>query len=271
MFIFCTQEEAKHETHVGDVHKEEKTEGHNDCDSIAGVQLPPFQLAHLGTLLPAAVAAHGGLYLPAGVACACLPIMAPFRVPQVSPDSWMANKRALAFHRCCVFGVYLQGAFALLKFSGGDLVGGTYLGIQAAMGAYAVTPDGSSFMPSYMMISGFNGLLGIIQVLQTFQGMPLHYIPLSAMLPPTISLLSCYWCWQFCQELRAVGAGLPGAGPQDTCWVKFMGGDIWPISSLSPTIETSERDRERASATGGVSSRFSAFGGSGHRLGEGEQ
>merc|ERR1719454_1250663 len=169
MFIFCTEQ--------AEVKKEETTE----YDSVAGVQLPPFQLANLGLLLPAAVAAHGGgLSLPAGVACACLPIMSPFRVPQVSPDSWMANKRALAFHRCCVFGVYVQGALALFKFSAGDLVGGVYLGIQAAMGAYAVTPDGVGFMPSYMMVSGFNGLLGIIQVFQTFQGVPLHYIPITA-------------------------------------------------------------------------------------------
>merc|ERR1719265_798693 len=99
MFIFCTEQ--------ADVKKEETTE--NDTCSVAGVQLPPFQLANLCLLLPAAVAAHGGGFsLPAGVACACLPIMSPFRVPQVSPDSWMANKRALAFHRCCVFGVYVQ-------------------------------------------------------------------------------------------------------------------------------------------------------------------
>jgi len=237
-------------------------------DSICGLQLPPFEYANLGLLLPAAVAAHGGLLPSSGAACACLPIMAPFQIPQVSPDSWMANKRARAFHRCCVLGVYTQGALALLKFSGGDLVGGTYMGLQAAMGAYAVTPDGSRLMPSYMMVSGFNGLLGIIQVFQAFQGVPLHYIPYSAILPPALSLLTCYWGWEYCQELRAIGAGANGAGPQDTCWVKFMGGDIWPISSLSPSVESTGRRRDSDdSGLGTSTNRFTAFQGSGHQLG----
>lgn len=235
----------------------------------AGVQLPPFELYNLGLLLPAAWAAHSGLLLAGGAACACMPMMAPFQIPNVSPDSWIANKRARAFHRCCVLGVYTQGAFALFKFAGGDLVGGTYMGLQAAMGAYAISPDGSRMMPSYMMMSGFNGVLGLVQTFQQFQGVPLHYIPFMAILPPTISILSCYWGWQFCQELRAIGSGMHGEGPQDTCWVKFMGGDIWPITLLSPTIEPTERERaERAelSAMGGRSA-FSAFGGNGMRLG----
>lgn len=239
-------------------------------DHICGVELPPFEYANLGLLLPAAYAAHSGLFLSSGAACACLPIMAPFSIPQVSPDSWMANKRALAFHRSLVFGVYVQGGFAFLKFAGGDLVGGTYATLQAAFGAYSVTPDGARLMPSYMMVSGFNGLLGIIQVFQQFQGIPLHHIPWLAILPPTIALLSCYWGWEFCKELRSIGLGMPGEGPQDTCWVKFMGGDIWPLSSLSASIAGSERDHERseyAPRGGSTSNRFSAFGGDGHRLG----
>lgn len=268
MFIFGAEAGVKMSYQSQPVRAEDEVE---DKDIIAGVKLPPFEIGHLGLLLPAAYAAHSGLLLSAGAACACLPIMAPFQVPQVSPDSWMANKRALAFHRCCVLGVYIQGGMALLKFSGGDLVGGTYLALQAAMGAYSITPDGARLMPSYMMMSGFNGLLGIIQVFQTFQGVPLHFIPFSAILPPVVSLLSCYWGWQFCRELRAIGAGMAGDGEQDTCWVKFMGGDIWPISALSPQVETPEREREHGesvTASGSVMSRFSAFGGSGHRLGE---
>lgn len=253
-----------------------KRETDTDCKEeqsihhAAGVELPPFEYSNLGLLLPAAYAAQSGLLVHAGAACACLPIVAPFQIPQVSPDSWMASKRALAFHRSMVLGVYIQGAFTLLKFSGGDLVGGTYMGLQTAFGAYSITPDGARMLPSYMMMSGFNGLLGLIQVLQQFQGVPLHYIPWTALLPPTISLLSCYWGWQFCKELRAIGVGLHGEGSQDSCWVKFMGGDTWPIYCLSPAVERSEGERESESARGGggVSARFSAFGGSGHRLGE---
>jgi len=268
-FLFCIQElhDSKLQTAVV-ASRDER----ND-DEVCGVRLPPFEYASLGLLLPAAVASHSGLLLGAGAACACLPIMAPFSIPQVSPDSWMANKRALAFHRSCCFGVYAQGALAVMKFAGGDLVGGTYLALQAAMGCYSVTPDGTRFMPTYMVISGFNGLLGIIQVFQTYQGMPLHYIPMFAYLPPALSILTCYWGWEFCREMRAIGAGLPGDGPQDTCWVKFMGGDIWPISALSPTPST-DRDQdqvhglESTSRGSAMSNRFSAFGGNGHRLGE---
>jgi len=227
---------------------------------VGGVQLPPFEYSNIALLLPVAVASHAGLLLSGGAACACMPMMAPFAVPQVSPDSWMANKRALAFHRCCVLGVYSQGALTLLKFGSGDLVGGLYLGIQAAMGAYAITPDGSRMMPSYLMISGFNGLLSTIQVVQAFHGVPLNWV----VLPPAISLLSCYWGWQYCRELRAIGTGMPGDGPQDTCWVKFMGGDIWPISALSPAMEG---ERERQEGESAAASRFSAFAGNGHRLG----
>lgn len=282
-FIFCAEEAATpfsaQSMNARDEEKfEHGEEKRSRFDSIGGVQLPPFEYANLGLLLPAAWAAQSGLLLPAGAACACLPIMAPFQIPQVSPDSWMANKRALAFNRCVVLGVYAQGGLAILKFSGGDLVGGTYLALQAAMGAYSITPDGARLMPSYMMVSGFNGLLGIIQVFQSFQGVPLHHIPWMAILPPAIGLLTCYWGWQFCKELQAIGSGMAGSGPQDTCWVKFMGGDIWPISSLSPTVQTDRRERDgdesvmgatSQSGIGGVSSRFSAFGGSGHRLGEG--
>jgi len=269
-FLFCAQEIKDNRLEEAPVVIQDE----RHADEVAGVRLPPFEYANLGLLLPAAMASHSGLLLGAGATCACLPIMAPFSIPQVSPDSWMANKRALAFHRSCVFGVYAQGALALMKFAGGDLVGGTYLALQAAMGCYSVTPDGTRFMPTYMVISGFNGVLGIIQVFQAYQGIPLHYIPIWAYLPPALSLLTCYWGWEFCREMRAIGAGLPGDGPQDTCWVKLMGGDIWPISSLSTTSAT-DRDQEQvhgvesaSRGSGGLSNRFSAFGGSGHRLGE---
>merc|ERR1719446_1183200 len=111
-------------------------------------------------------------------------------------------------------------------------------------------------MPSYMMVCGFNGLLSTVQVFQTFQGVPLRYIPIVAVMPPLVSLVSCYWGWQFCKELRAIGGGMAGDGPQDTCWVNFMGGDIWPITLLSPAVEAPARDRDRAgeSVIGGGSS-----------------
>jgi len=280
-FIFCSQGAAaiSHQMTKADIdEKEEEWTQQRRVDAarlqcVGGVQLPPFEYAHIALLLPAAVAAHGGLLVSGGAACACMPLSAPFRVPQVSPETWMANKRARAFHRCCVIGVYTQGGLALFKFAGGDLVGGLYMAIQAAMGAYAITPDGTSFMPSYLMISGFNGVLGAVQLLQSFQGVPLHNIPFLAALPPVVSILSCYWGWQFCRELRAIGTGMNCDGPQDSLWVQFMGTDAWPISALSPTLDSGERERNGGESVIGApaATRFSAFGGNGHRLGAGAE
>lgn len=244
-------------------------------DSIAGVRLPSFEYANLALLLPAAMAAHGGLLSPAGAVCACLPIMAPFSVPQVSAESWVANKRARAFHRCCALSVLAQGTLAICKFGSGDLVGGTFLALQTAFGAYSVTPDGIRVMPSYIVLSGLNGVLGLIQVYQTFHGsgVPLSHLPMLTTLPPTLALLTVYWGWQFCRELQAIGLGMAGDGPQDTYWVNLLGADIWPLSSLSPTLEprrATERDRQSVvlGSGGGAAPRFSTFQGNGQRLGE---
>lgn len=268
-FIFCmtmTSSGAPEQKSVAMEDAPNNEEESPQEGTVLGLELPPPTTAHLlAVLLPSAVALHGGLLsAPGGLVVACLPIVTPFSVPQMSPDSWMANKRARAFHRCLVFAAYAQGALALYKFTQGDLVGGTYLGLQAAMGAYAVTPSGMSMMPSYMMVAGFNGILGIIQTFQSFQGVPLSFIPFSAYLTPGLALLSCYWGWEFCQELRAIGGGRTGSGDQDTCWVNFMGGDAWPVSALSRQAET-----QTTASAGGEASRFSAFGGSGHRLGGG--
>jgi hypothetical protein len=240
--------------------------------TAAALGLPPFNISNVFLLLPAAASLHAQGAVAGGVAAACLPMAVPFSVPQVSPDSWLANKRARAFHRCCVIGVYVQGASAVFKFMRGDLVGGTYDGLMALMGGYAIQPDGMRFFPTYIMCAGFNGLLGTFQVFQTYQGIPLHFLPLMACLPPIVGVATAYCGWQFCKELRAIAAGLPGDGPQDSCFVRFMGGDWWP-ASLSPMPQAEAAPSAGgfgggatgASAAGG---RFSAFAGDGHRLGE---
>lgn len=190
----------------------------------------------------------------------------------------MANKRARAFHRCCVIAVYVQGAFAIFKFASGNLIGGIYDGLNTAMGAYAIQPEGLRFFPTYLTISGFNGLIGCFQIFQAYNGVPLQFIPKLSILPPILGLLSAYWGWQFCREVKAIAVGLPGLGRQDTCFVRFMGGD-WcsPFSTLSPTppapqgaAEPSDRrDEEDASGSGRLhAGGFRMFGGDGHRLGE---
>merc|ERR1712190_553386 len=100
----------------------------------------------------------------------------------------------------------------------------------AIMGAYAIQPDGIQFFPTYIMFSGFNGLLGMFQVFQGAQGVPFQSLPMLTYLPPIVCITSAYCGWQFYKELRAIAAGMPGDGPQDSCFVRVMGGDCWPSS-----------------------------------------
>lgn len=236
----------------------------------AALCLPPVDLKiALASLLPFAVASHAGL-LTGGACMACLPMMVPFSVPNVPADFWLANKRARAFHRLTVICVYLQGAATIVKFAFGDLIGGTYMGVQTAMGYYAMRPEGTSFFPMYIMICGFNGVLGLFQCFQQFQGVPIHFLPLAALGPPCVSLIAALCGWQFCNEIRAIAAGLPGSGSQDSCLVRIMGGDWWP-SSFGPNYNRPADDTAGpggVTGLGGVRNRFSAFAGDGRRLGE---
>jgi len=234
----------------------------------------PLDWRSVAALLPAAAAAHAGLFA-GGAAMACVPIAVPFSVPQVSSDSWLANKRARAFHRGVVITVYSQGILTLLKLSRGDLVGGLYDGVLCAMGTYAIQPEGHRFFPTYIICCGFNGLLALLQILQGYQGVPVHFLPLLAILPPSIALFGAYCGWQFCKEVTAIAAGHSGAGPQDSCFVRVMGADWWP-SFLGPQVAQREERNTNWGRPGDNQGnfnrdRFSVFGGDGHRLGENQQ
>jgi len=279
-FLFCSngaQPANNAETVVEEIqkHGREELDRRRNFDqemmNVGGVDLPPFHISNLGLLLPPAMAAHAGMLGASGAMVACLPIMAPFQVPPVGVDSWLSNKRAVAFHRCITLAVGAQGVMALMKFGGGDLIGGVYMALQAGIGAYAIAPDGGSMMTSYMMICGFNGVLNLVQVLQQAQGVPVSYLVMP-LLPPVVSILATYFSWQFIKELRAIGAGMPSEGAQDSCFVKLMGSDIWPLTSLTPASSMQQAREEAMNqgshTTGGSSQRFSAFGGNGHRLGE---
>merc|ERR1719440_407337 len=84
----------------------------------------------------------------------------------------------------------------------------------------------------------------MMQLLQSFHGMPFHLVPKLAFGPPVVSLLTLYWGWEFSKELRAIGLGRVGDGPQDSCWVNTMGADIWPLSALSPGAQPLVPERE---------------------------
>lgn len=198
---------------------------------------------------------------PGVVTTACIPIAVPFSVPQVHCDVWSADKRALAFHRAVTVLVYVQGGVAVLRFCSGDLVGGALQGLQTALGVYAIGPDGMQFFPSYLMMSGFNGLLGGLGVVQNFAGVPFGAIPLMPIVSPAVSLATAYCGWQFCQEVYAISAG-GELGEQNSCFVKMMTPAWWP--QTGPTSPMRPVDVEESHGA----TRFSAFTGSGHRLGQ---
>jgi len=242
----------------------------DDLEEVAGgVALPgssdslmQASLCNAALAIPAAIAAPHAM---PGVAMSCMPMMIPFRVPQVAPQSWMANKRALAFHRCCVLVVYAQAGIALLRFAHGDLIGGIYDAVQAMMGGYATQPDGITFFPSYIMICGFNGVLNLLQVIQNFHGVPIHFLPWMTVIPPVVSLLGAYCGWQFSKEVRAIHSGFNSDGSQDSCLVRMFAADWWPRNFLSPNLPGTEAEAE--SGSGFDRSRFTAFAGNGQRLG----
>lgn len=199
---------------------------------------------------------------PGGVSTACIPIAVPFSIPQVSSDVWCADKRALAFHRATAVLVYVQGGVAVLRFFSGDLVGGALQGLQTALGVYAIGPDGMQFFPSYIMMSGFNGLLGGLGAIQNFQGVPFGSIPLMPVVSPVVSLAVAYCGWQFCREVYAIASGAE-LGEQNSCFVKMMTPAWWPQSADTVAPYRPGEAEESHGAT-----RFSAFTGSGHRLGQ---
>merc|ERR1719336_1751905 len=195
-----------------------------------------------------------------------MPMVVPYSMPSVSSDMWLGNKRARACHRCCVLAVYAQGTLALVKFISGDLVGGFFDAFQAAIGAAATKPDGSKLMPTYAMVAGFNGVLGIIQALQSYQGALVHSLPFLLAAPSVISVLAAYCGWQFCKELRAIAAGYAGSGPQNSCFVQICSADCWPLAALSPLPHDSQRFRFTRSEEPEARQGFEAFGGRGQRL-----
>eukprot|EP00913_Durusdinium_trenchii_P035545 g33264.t1 len=122
---------------------------------------------------------------------------------------------------------------------------------------------GHRFFPTYIICCGFNGLLALLQILQGYQGVPVHFLPLLAILPPSIALFGAYCGWQFCKEVSAIAAGLDGAGPQDTCFVRFMGADWWPAFLGPQVTQREERNTNWGRPDHGSTNRdrFSVFAG----------
>jgi len=229
----------------------------NVCN-VAAALVPPL----------AAVLHPGGFSATGAVVPAMMPMVVPYSMPSLSSDMWLGNKRARAYHRCCVLAVYAQGTVALVKFISGDLIGGFFDAFQAAIGAAATQPEGCKLMPTYAMVSGFNGVLGIIQALQRYQGAPIHNLPLTFLLaaPSVISVLAAYCGWQFCKEIRAIASGYAGSGPQNSCFVRICSADCWPLASLSPLPHDAQRFHTTSNEEPEARQSFEPFGGRGQRL-----
>jgi len=250
----------------------EERKHHGDRRPVLdALDLPPPAVGNMvAALLPAAVTAlhPAGLSATGAVVPAMMPVVVPNSMPSVSSDIWLGNKRARAYHRCCVLAVYAQGTVALMKVISGDLVSGFLDGFLAAIGAAATQPDSSKLMPTYTMVAGFNGGLGIIQALQSCQGVALHNLPLFLATPAIISVLGAYCGWQFCKEIRAIAAGYTGSGPQNSCFVRICSADCWPLASLSPLPRGPRHDHAFEGEEPDARPGFEAFGGRGQRLAE---
>lgn len=212
------------------------------------------QLAFLLQVGTVTVEAALGSTSPA--ALACMPFVMPVAIDNVSPEHWMANKRALAFHRSTVLSVYLQFGFAGWKAIQGNLVGAAYDMFTALCGWHAISAEGQQFFPTYICISGFNGIISFLQTIQMSHGIPVQQLPLSIFAQPVLSIASAYFGMEFVQEVNAISVGRTCFGAQDTCFVKVMSSDCWPWS-LTPG--------ERPAGAPGV--QGPSFQGHGHRLG----
>jgi len=238
---------------------------------LEALRLPKLTLVNVatGALMPvlATTAYSIGFTTSSVVTPAMMPMFAPETLPHVSGNWWVVNKRARAFHRCCVIAVYTQGVFSLLKLVRGDLVGGLFDMLQTGIGLTATQPQGISVMPTYVMVAGFNGVLGMLQVFQSFQGIPIRYLPILVTAPPICAIIAALCGWQICKEIRAMASGT-SSGPQDSFFVRICSADFWPLSVLSPTLHSGGGDDNHDSSRSSARQHFSAFGGSGWRLGE---
>ncbi|CAD7943831.1 unnamed protein product [Amoebophrya sp. A25] len=163
------------------------------------------------------------------VTMACVPLVAPFNTPPVAYNNWCQNKRAVAFQRSLFFLCAAQGGLAMAKFFAGNLIGGFFDAMIAGTGLYAATPEGVTMLPTYLCFAGFNGVMDLLQLLQSFHGvMPLYLLPFQyAAFRPELLLLGCYFTYELHKELQAIFCGYQCAGPQDTLFVKAMSHDIW--------------------------------------------
>ncbi|CAD7932206.1 unnamed protein product [Amoebophrya sp. A120] len=163
------------------------------------------------------------------VQMSCVPIVAPFNTPPVGYVHWRTNKRAVAFQRSLFFLCVAQGGLAMAKFFAGNLIGGFFDAMIAGTGLYAACPDGVTMLSTYLVFAGFNGVMDMLQLLQTYHGMiPLYLLPFQyPAFRPILLLLGCYYTYEFHKELAAIFGGYGCAGSQDTYFVEAMSHKIW--------------------------------------------
>lgn len=176
----------------------------------------------------------------------------------------MANKRAVAFCRGVALASSAQGVLAVMKFGGGDLVGGFFDGIMAGLGLWSTREDGVQMLPSYILFSGFNGVIYLLQVVQDGSG-------LGAIVRPVVCLTGAYLGWQFLKELQSLSSGYSTSGPsdgdQDSWFVKFMNGDNVIADAAGAITHTQSTSSQAQNPSGSVAANFTTFSGEGHRLG----
>jgi len=246
---FLAGEESKEE--------QETEESPESAICIAGLPVPRFDFGTVAQCLPPAMALHSQSLAVAS----CVPIIVPVDMPLVTPGAWLGDRRARAFHRCCAVTTFTQTMLAAVKFLSGNLVGGVYDLIVGGMGVYAVQQGDNQMLASYVVVSGFAGVISVLGLIQTYP----FPIPVGALVPPVISLLSAYFGWEFCRAVKALVAGTDV--PQETWLIRVMGSDTTPAAWLTPRALVDQAPRLQGVGSLRPVVSFQAFAGRGHQLG----
>merc|ERR1719487_1356537 len=85
---------------------------------------------------------------------------------KITPDSWMANTRALSLYRGLAVLSILQGGLGLYKILMGDHVSGLFDVFSAAIGNYATRPAGLYILPKYMAFTACTSLVDLFTLSQ---------------------------------------------------------------------------------------------------------
>ena len=156
------------------------------------------------------MASLGDVGSAAGVVTSCVPIIIPIDAPLSWLDPRLFSLLSETPKKCAgrittVGGIQISLAMAEVFL--GDPVRGMSDLLQGGFGLYIVTPEGLSSMPTYILWSGFSGLLTLgrlqeLYLLPKRTSILMKYFTISSAVQPLLCLVGCYYGWQLLVSLR---------------------------------------------------------------------